>query len=108
MMIQWTQERRKMKKELEKLYEDQNIPPRGQESVSSANSIEEEREIALVSTENGKVHKMNKKTWLADSGASSHMTNNNEGIFGIELVNSIITIGDGKVIKSTMAGSIEF
>ena len=51
---------------------------------------------------------MNKKTWLADSGASSHMTNNNEGMFNIEVVNSIITIGDRKVIKSTMAGSIEF
>ena len=51
---------------------------------------------------------MNEKTWLADSGASSHMTNNNEGMFNIEVVNSIITIGDGKVMKSTMAGSIEF
>jgi len=36
------------------------------------------------------------------------MTNNDKGMFNIEFVNSIITIGDGKVMKSTMAGSIEF
>ena len=66
-----TQETRKLKKRLEEHHKDQDVPPGGQKSVSSTNSIEEENETALVSTENGSLHKMNEKTWLADSVASS-------------------------------------
>jgi len=51
-----------MKRELEKLHEEEDEPPRDQESVPSANFIEEKREIALISIENGRVHKMNEKT----------------------------------------------
>ena len=65
-------------------------------------------EFGLVATEEEKSHKITDKTWLADSGASIHMTNSDEGMYNIELIESTITIGDGKSLDSSKVGSIEF
>jgi hypothetical protein len=41
-----------------------------------------------------------KHLWLVDSGASSHLTNNLEGMFNIRNLESRITVGDGKSMIS--------
>ena len=47
-----------------------------------------------------------KHLWLADSGASSHMTNDESGLFNMKLIESKITIGDGKHLKAEKVGSL--
>jgi hypothetical protein len=42
--------------------------------------------------------------WLGDTGASTHMTNNDDGMFDCKKINSTIRVGDGKSIKATKIG----
>ena len=45
-------------------------------------------------------------TWIADSGATSHMTNDDCHMFDIHEIDEEITIGNGKPMKATQIGSI--
>ena len=48
----------------------------------------------------------NKETdlWLGDTGASTHMTNNEDGMYDCKIINSNIKVGNGKNIKATKIG----
>jgi len=48
-----------------------------------------------------------KYTWLADSGASSHMTNSDDGLFNIHMQESTVTIGNGTSLKVTKIGDLK-
>jgi len=48
-----------------------------------------------------------KYTWLADSGASSHMTNSDDGMFNIHMQESTVTIGNGTSLKVTKIGDLK-
>jgi len=44
--------------------------------------------------------------WIADTGATSHMTNNLEGMYDITDTTSGVRLGDGKVISSVKTGKL--
>ena len=50
---------------------------------------------------------MTKHTWLADSGASSHYVNNDDGMFDVKIQDSSIMIGNSKQMRSIKTGSIK-
>jgi hypothetical protein len=58
-------------------------------------------------TMEGKENQISKNIWLADSGASSHMTNSDFGLFNVKVIDSKIKIGDGKYIKVEKMGSLK-
>ena len=47
---------------------------------------------------------MDKNIWIADSGASMHMSKDLEGMFDLQDVNISIAIGDGKKLTTTKIG----
>ena len=49
---------------------------------------------------------INRYFWLADSGATSHMTNNDEGMFDIEEIDLDVKVGNGRVMKVRKMGSL--
>jgi hypothetical protein len=48
---------------------------------------------------------VNKDLWIADSGASCHMTCNDDGMFDCNPVDDQIKIGDGTFIKAVKIGN---
>ena len=44
--------------------------------------------------------------WIADSGATSHMTNSLEGLFDVQDNTSGVKLGDGKLITSVKTGKL--
>ena len=46
-------------------------------------------------------------TWIGDSGASCHMTNQSDGMFEIRDIDEDITIGNGKPMKATKVGKLK-
>ena len=61
-------------------------------------------EKALFSGARQTTDKITKNTWLADSGATSHMTSSSEGLFNIKPVKKAIKIGDKTSLWATMRG----
>jgi hypothetical protein len=97
-----TAKKRKKSKKLEQRFKHLEIE---KDLINFLDKKPPEPDIALYSNESE--GKINKNTWLADSGASSHMTNNDEGMFNVKIVESKITIGDGKTLTSHKVGSIK-
>ena len=60
--------------------------------------------LALHAVKGGTVRR---NLWLADSSASSHMTNDESGLFNVKLIESKITIGDGKYLRAEKIGSLK-
>jgi Reverse transcriptase (RNA-dependent DNA polymerase)/gag-polypeptide of LTR copia-type len=48
----------------------------------------------------------NRDTWLADSGASCHMGNSDEGMFDVTPIDEPITLGNGKSLRATKVGKL--
>ena len=48
--------------------------------------------------------KINDNVWIADSGASCHMTNSLEGMYEIRKGNCKVMIGDGQSVETTKSG----
>ena len=55
---------------------------------------------------NTKETKEKEESWLLDSGATIHITNNKSQMFNVETVENHITIGDGSKIVGRIQGSI--
>ena len=45
-------------------------------------------------------------TWLADSGASCHMGNSDDGMFDATVIDEPITLGNGKALRATKVGKL--
>jgi hypothetical protein len=45
--------------------------------------------------------------FLCDSGATSHMTNNIDGMFDLKEINKTVQVGNGNIVKATMVGKIK-
>ena len=63
------------------------------------NGIDEEMILLANNTK-----KFEKNIWIADSGASMHMSKDLEGMFDLQDVNISIAIGDGKKLTTTKIG----
>ena len=80
----------------------------------TANCMEEKHEHLLICEDVGsdivceqKYDALCKDTWIADSGATSHMTNNGDGMYDIEEYNSSVKVGNGKNISITHKGKLD-
>ena len=49
--------------------------------------------------------KFKKNTWIADSGATTHMCNDLEGMFDLEVANISILVGNGQKMTTKKLGS---
>lgn len=45
--------------------------------------------------------------FLCDSGATSHMTNNIDGMFDLKEIDKTVQVGNGSIVKATMMGKIK-
>jgi len=45
--------------------------------------------------------------WIADSSASTHITNEEHGLYEKRCVNEPISLGNGKVIHATIVGKLD-
>ena len=45
--------------------------------------------------------------WIGDTGATSHMTNNDFGMFDCSTANSNVYVGNGKALKASKIGKIK-
>ena len=50
--------------------------------------------------------KFTKYTWIRDTGATSHMTNSNEGLQQAKTINEQIRMGNGKYMMATKKGKL--
>jgi hypothetical protein len=51
--------------------------------------------------------KLTKDTWIGDTGASCHMTNDDTGMYEVKTIDDEITVGNGKPMKATKIGKIK-
>ena len=58
----------------------------------TANAVADE-EMILMTTQ---ANKIEKHTWIADSGATTHMTNSVEGMKNLKTVEQNVSVGDGR------------
>ena len=78
------------------------------EEVKKKNNNSQEHCLMTVESKTyKKMLGMTKHTWLADSGASSHYVNNDDGMFDVKIQDSTIMIGNLKQMTSTKTGSIK-
>jgi hypothetical protein len=67
--------------------------------------FKQEEDIAMTMIEKTKSkYCFGKNTWLGDSAASTHMGNNDTGMFDVEVISSSIKIGDEKTLTATKTG----
>ncbi len=59
-------------------------------------------EMILIANNELKVFKEN--IWVADSGATTHVTNSLEGMFNMKDVNGTISVGDGRKMTTAKIG----
>jgi hypothetical protein len=68
-------------------------------------TIKENQELEMSNIEK-RSGKIAPNTWLADSGASCHLTNSDEGMFDVEMISSPVKIGNGKALTVTKLGKM--
>ena len=81
--------------------------PNGNQDTNQASSTTMamtniDEEMILIAENNPKT--FNSFTWIADSGASTHMTNTMDGMFDVVDANINISVGDGRKMTTTKVG----
>ena len=61
-----------------------------------------DNEMVLMSDSNN--NSFHNLTWIADSGATTHMTNSLEGMFDLTESNINVSVGDGRKMKTLKVG----
>ena len=80
-----------------------NYRNNGQSSSENENAMTtRNEEMILMAAPNGA--KIEKDIWIADSGATTHMTNNLVGMFDLQDKESKISVGNGKTMTSSKTG----
>jgi len=46
-------------------------------------------------------------TWIADSGMSTHITNEECGLYDTRCINKAISLGNGEIIHATIVGKLD-
>ena len=60
-----------------------------------------------MSTIGAKARRIDETIWLADTGASCHMTNNDEGMFDCKNISTPIRVGSGKTLMAIKIGKLK-
>ena len=74
------------------------------DNKETSNGDEKNVELAMMALT--KYNQVTKHIWLADSGASSHMCIQDDGMFNVKMILSKVTIGNGKSMVSPKLGDI--
>jgi len=51
--------------------------------------------------------KLPSKTWIANFGASMHITNKECGLYNMRCSNKVINLGNGKIVHATIIGKLD-
>jgi len=62
---------------------------------------------AVFVTTEGKAKTLTDATWIADSGATCHVTNDKDGMYDTSTIYKAITIGNGETVQGTLNGKID-
>ena len=79
-----------------------------QGSETAATAIQEEMVLVSFQKSDDETGKPSPHTFLADSGASGHMINDDDGMYDVKPVKINITIGDGKQLTCTKIGNKKY
>ena len=75
------------------------------------NGVEEEvvliNKMPTIKNEETGLNEIRNNIWIADSGASSHMTNNASGLFNTRKIQSKDKIGSGDYVEAELIGSLK-
>jgi len=85
---------------IKKRFDDKNMILEEENKIrmNEKKEVSNNSEIALVSEGNGE-DRMNKYTWIGDTGASSHITNSLEEMFNLSGSEGYVKAGDGQCIN---------
>ena len=72
------------------------------------NTQEKIEEIKAAYEKESKRNKPTEFTWIADTGASCHMTHDDTGMTEVREIDEEVKIGDRRVLKATKIGKILF
>ena len=64
-----------------------------------------ENDVALMAQDNTMQNEMSKSIWMADSGASSHMGNDDTCMSNVKMINQQVKIGDATHLIATKIGT---
>jgi len=70
-------------------------------------NMAEECQYAFVMGLEATTKKITNKTWIADSGATCHITNEKTGLYDTESIYELVTIGDGKTVHTLLNGKLD-
>ena len=76
----------------------------GKKPADTANvSMEVGRDIVLMANDT----RPDSSIWIADSAATSHITNSDYGMYDCKMVNLPVTVGDGSEVTATKIGNLD-
>jgi len=75
----------------------------GKQTDSANVGIQTGRDVVLMATNSNP----DGSTWIAESGATSHITNEDAGMYECKMVNLPITVGDGSEVTATKIGNMD-
>ena len=76
-----------------------NCPKRNDKINVEGNTMDMDQEYVLMADMLKKYNKLDDSTWLCDSGATCHLTNDSTGVYNIIKINETAIIGDGNGLK---------
>jgi hypothetical protein len=79
-------------------------PSNDDQDGGTKNDDRKEGDVALVAHTEDSPKKITKNTFLGNTGASTHMGNNDEDMFDVTVISSPIKIGNGVVLMATKIG----
>jgi len=74
------------------------------EEITDSDDSSDDDSVAMINSDTKK-EQLEKDIWLADSGASSHMTNSLDGMSNVRDINSRVKIGNGVFLKALKIGT---
>jgi hypothetical protein len=86
--------------------EDDNGPPPLIPRFAADYDSKDDEDIALSNIDKERADKIGPNTWLADIGASCHLTNSDDGMFDVHVISSPVKIGNRKALTATEIGKM--
>jgi hypothetical protein len=86
--------------------DDDNGPPPLIPRFAADYDSEDNEDIALSNIGKERTDKIGPNTWLANSGASCHLTNSDDGMFDVQVISAPDKIGNGKALTATKIGKM--
>ena len=76
-------------------------------NIAQEEEVAQEEEEQHVMVANHALYAADSNIWIGDTGATSHMTNNDFGMFDCSTSNTNVYVGNGKALKASKIGKIK-